>query len=75
MREGLSEEELAIFDLLTQQIVLNEKERDDVKRIAKALTDKMQDILVIGWRKKQCTQGPREPDRRDFGRVARDLRR
>ncbi len=56
VREGLSEEELAIFDLLTQEMALNDKERDDVKRIAKSLTDKMQDILVIDWRKKQRTK-------------------
>jgi len=29
------------------------KERGEMKRIAKALTDKMQNIMVIDWRKKQ----------------------
>ncbi len=56
VREGLTEEELAIFDLLTQDVALKDKERDDAKRIAKALTDKMQSILVIDWRKKQRTK-------------------
>ncbi|MGR5234316.1 type I restriction endonuclease subunit R [Vibrio rotiferianus] len=56
VREGLSEEELAVFDLMTQELPLNEKERNEVKRIAKDLIDNMKELLVIDWRKKQRTK-------------------
>ncbi|MEZ8311929.1 DUF3387 domain-containing protein [Vibrio splendidus] len=56
VREGLSEEELAVFDLMTQELPLNEKERNEVKRIAKDLVDNMKELLVIDWRKKQRTK-------------------
>ncbi|KYJ87675.1 type I restriction endonuclease subunit R [Sulfurovum riftiae] len=52
-REGLSEEELAIFDLLASEVELSDKERKEVKRIAKALLEKLDKALVIDWRKKQ----------------------
>ena len=56
VREGLSEEELAVFDLMVQEAPLNEKERNEVKTIAKELVEKIQDILVIDWRKRQRTK-------------------
>jgi type I restriction enzyme R subunit len=56
VREGLSEEELAVYDLIIQGAPLSEKGRNKVKEIAKALTEKMQEILVIDWRKKQRTK-------------------
>lgn len=42
--------------LMIQDAPLNDKERNKVKEIAKELTDKMQEILVIDWRKKQRTK-------------------
>ncbi|MAY43515.1 MAG: DEAD/DEAH box helicase [Oceanospirillaceae bacterium] len=56
VKEGLSEEELAIFDLLLEDVTLSDKERTQVKVISKMLIDKMQDALVIDWRKKQRTK-------------------
>ncbi len=56
VREGLSEEELAVFDLMTQAVPLNENERNKVKRIAQTLIGKMKEALVIDWRKKQRTK-------------------
>ncbi|MCW7555923.1 type I restriction endonuclease subunit R [Endozoicomonas gorgoniicola] len=56
VREGLSEEEMAIFDLLSKDVQLSEKERREVKKIARDLTDKMQGVLVLDWRKKQRTK-------------------
>lgn len=53
VREGLNEEELAIFDLLCQDVVLSVKERDQVKAIAHELLEKLKNVLVIDWRKKQ----------------------
>lgn len=53
MREGLVEPELTVFDLLCEDITLSEKERDEVKRLAKDLLQQLKEALVIGWRKKQ----------------------
>ena len=53
VREGLNEEELAIFDLLCKEVQLSEKEREQVKSIAQQLLEKIRDDLVIDWRKKQ----------------------
>jgi len=55
-REGLSEEELAIVDLLCKEVELSEKERNKVKAIAKELLEKLREALVIDWRKKQRTK-------------------
>ena len=55
-REGLSEEELAIFDLLSKEVALSEKERTKVKAVAKELLEKLKTALVIDWRKKQRTK-------------------
>lgn len=52
-REGLTEEELAIFDLLTQpDPVLTDEERDTVKGSAKKLLEHLHDKLVQDWRRK-----------------------
>ncbi|CRL60949.1 type I restriction endonuclease subunit R [Proteus vulgaris] len=56
VREGLTEEQLAVYDLMIQKAPLTDKERNKVKEIAKVLTEKIQDILVIDWRKKQRTK-------------------
>jgi len=56
MREGLTEEELAIFDLLCQEVTLKEKERAEVKKIAHDLLEKLKEVLVIDWKKKQRTK-------------------
>lgn len=56
VREGLTEEELSVFDLMIQAVALNDKERIGVKLIAKQLVEKMQEMLVIDWRKKQRTK-------------------
>jgi len=54
--EGLSEEELAIFDLLTKpEPVLTEAEREVVKASAKRLLAHLHDKLVLDWRRKSAT--------------------
>lgn len=55
-REGLEEPELTIFDLLCQEVQLSEKERNQVKGIAKQLLDTLKEVLVIDWRKRQRTK-------------------
>jgi type I restriction enzyme R subunit len=58
MREGLSEEELAIFDILTRpEPELTEKERTAVKAVAKELLETLRaQKLVIDWWKRQQTK-------------------
>jgi type I restriction enzyme R subunit len=53
--EQLSEEELAIFDLLTRpEIVLSSKEIKQVKKVAKELLETLKrEKLVLDWRKRQ----------------------
>ncbi len=53
--EGLSEEELAVFDLLTKpEPSLTDKEKDEVKKISKDLLETLKkEKLVLDWRKRQ----------------------
>ena len=52
--EGMTEAELAIFDLLTRPGPdLTTQERDTVKGIARQLLDAITDKLVLDWRKRQ----------------------
>lgn len=55
IKEQLTEEELAMFDLLTKpNIHLSEKEKQEVKATAKVLLQKLKDEkLVLDWRKRQ----------------------
>jgi type I restriction enzyme R subunit len=55
-REGLEEPELTIFDLLCKEVQLSEKERTEVKILARQLLSTLKDVLVIDWRKKQRTK-------------------
>ncbi|HUZ75973.1 MAG TPA: type I restriction enzyme endonuclease domain-containing protein, partial [Chloroflexota bacterium] len=56
--ENLSEEELALFDLLTKpDIGLTEKERDQVKTAARELLASLKrEKFVLDWRKRQQTR-------------------
>jgi type I restriction enzyme R subunit len=57
VREGLSEPELAVFDLLTKpDPVLTDEEREQVKAVAKKLMGHIEDRLVLDWRKKAETR-------------------
>ena len=53
--EQLSEEELAMFDLLTRpRIDLSQKEKDEVKKVVHSLLETLKrEKLVLDWRKKQ----------------------
>ena len=53
--EQLSEEELAVFDLLSKQdVALSETETDEVKKVTRSLLDTLKrEKLVLDWRKKQ----------------------
>jgi type I restriction enzyme R subunit len=52
LEEGLGEEELAVYDLLTKPaVLLKEDEKQKVKEVAKRLLDRLkQSDLVIDWR-------------------------
>jgi type I restriction enzyme R subunit len=53
--EGLTEEELAVFDILTKpEMSLTDKEKEEVKRIARDLLETLKkEKLVLDWRKRQ----------------------
>jgi len=54
--EGLTEEELTIFDLLTQpEPTLTDAEREIVKASAKRLLAHLHDKLVLDWRRRAAT--------------------
>ncbi|WP_412559210.1 type I restriction endonuclease subunit R [Thalassospira sp. MIT1370] len=59
MREGLTEEELAVFDILTQpEPALTDKQREQVKKVCKSLLEKLKaEKLVLDWREKAATRG------------------
>lgn len=53
VREHLSEEELTVFDILTRPGPdLSAEEREEVKKVAKRLLDRLHELLVLGWRQK-----------------------
>ena len=52
--EQLSEEELAVFDLITRPTLeLTDRERNEVKSICRRLLTRLQDRLVLDWRNRQ----------------------
>lgn len=56
VREGMTEVELAIFDLLTHlDPVLTDEEREAVKASAKKLLEHLHENLVQDWRRKVAT--------------------
>ena len=53
VRENLSEAELTIFDILTRPGPdLTAEEREEVKKVARQLLEKLHTLLVLGWRQK-----------------------
>ncbi|TAK86871.1 MAG: type I restriction endonuclease subunit R [Betaproteobacteria bacterium] len=53
VREHLSEEELTLFDILTRPGPnLTDEERDEVKKVARLLLERLNALLVLGWRQK-----------------------
>lgn len=58
-REGLTEEEKAVFDILTKpEPELSEKERGQIKSVARSLLETLKkNDLVLDWRNKPQTKG------------------
>jgi type I restriction enzyme R subunit len=56
VREQLSEEELTIFDLLTRPGPdLSAEEREEVKKVARQILERLNKLLVLDWRKRSGT--------------------
>lgn len=68
VREGLSEEEKAIFDILTKpEPELSEKEREAVKKVSRSLLKTLKDDkLVLDWRSKSQAKGAVQKAIKDF---------
>ena len=58
VREAMSEDELAIFDILTKpRVDISAKEEKQVKKVAKDMLDTLKaKALVLDWRKRQQTR-------------------
>jgi type I restriction enzyme R subunit len=57
VRENMPEEEQTIFDILTRPAPeLTTEERDQVKKVAHMLLEKLHKLLVLGWRQKITTR-------------------
>jgi type I restriction enzyme R subunit len=57
VRENLSEEELTILDILTRPAPeMSTEEREEVKKVAHHLLEKLHKLLVLGWRQKISTR-------------------
>ena len=58
VREELTEEELAVFDLLTQpDPVLTKMQETSVKNVVRELLDKLKrELLVLDWKQRQTTR-------------------
>ena len=53
LREHLSEEQLTIFDILTRPGPdLTGEEREEAKKVARLLLERLNALLVLGWRQK-----------------------
>ncbi len=57
VRENLSEEELTVFDILTRPgPELSTEERDEVKKVAHQLLERLHALLVLDWRKRSSAR-------------------
>ena len=57
VREHMTEEELVVFDILTRPAPeLSTEERSEVKKVAKQLLERLKELLVLDWRKRQSAR-------------------
>ena len=67
VRVNLREEELTVFDLLTRPgPELSPEERDEVKKVTQQLLDKLKQLLVLDWRKRQSSRAKVEGTIKDL---------
>ena len=57
MREGLNEEELAVFDMLGRDKKISDKDKSELKNIAKELLERLKEkeFKIIHWADKEQT--------------------
>ena len=66
VREHLSEAELTIFDILTRPAPeLSTEEREEVRKVARVLLERLHALLVIGWRDKVSARARVREDIKD----------
>jgi type I restriction enzyme R subunit len=57
VRENMTEEELVVFDILTRPAPeLSTEERAEVKKVAKQLLERLKELVVLDWRKRQSAR-------------------
>jgi len=57
VRENMTEEELVIFDILTRPAPESSaEERTEVKKVARALLNRLKELLVLNWRQKAAAR-------------------
>jgi type I restriction enzyme R subunit len=57
LRENMTEEELVIFDILMRPAPeLSDGERDEVKKAARNLLERLKQLLVLNWRQKSTAR-------------------
>lgn len=57
LREHLSEEELTVFDILTRPgPELNGEERDELKKMAQTLLNRLNGLLALDWRRRTAAR-------------------
>jgi len=57
VRENMTEEELAVFDILTRPAPeLSAEERSEVKKIARDMLGRVKELLVLNWRQKSAAR-------------------
>ncbi len=57
VRENMTEEELAIFDILIRPAPeLSDEERNEVKKVARELLTRLKQLLVLNWRQKSAAR-------------------
>jgi len=57
VREGMTEEELVVFDILMRPAPeLGTEERAEVKKVARELLARLKQLLVLGWRQKSAAR-------------------
>jgi type I restriction enzyme R subunit len=61
VREHMTEEELVVFDILTRPAPeLSTEERAEVKKVARQLLERLKELLVFDWRKRQAARARME---------------
>jgi type I restriction enzyme R subunit len=67
VREHMTEEELVIFDILTRPGPdLSTEERAEVKKVARQLLERLKNLLVLDWRKRQASRAQVEDTIKDL---------